>query len=69
VKCHESRLLQRNRELARKLMVEKLDKALNGEHCVDAQRNSILEKKSRERDRRRNKLEELKRIWKEREGV
>lgn len=37
VKCHETRSLDRNRELARQHLVTRLDNLLNGEESVEAQ--------------------------------
>lgn len=67
VKCHQSRLQSKNRELARELMVEKLDMLINGEQSVQAQKKVIGEKKYLEHKRRRNKLETLKKQWIDRE--
>eukprot|EP00088_Acartia_fossae_P036675 TRINITY_DN37884_c0_g1_i1.p1 TRINITY_DN37884_c0_g1~~TRINITY_DN37884_c0_g1_i1.p1 ORF type:complete len:162 (+),score=13.90 TRINITY_DN37884_c0_g1_i1:347-832(+) len=54
IKCHESRSLENNRKLARKLLVEKLDNHLNGE---ESQEN--LEKRL-ESQRRENKKEKTR---------
>lgn len=50
-------------------MVARLDGLLNGEKSVEAQRSALNERKSLEKDRKRNKLKELKNSWKLREGI
>ncbi|KAF6209800.1 hypothetical protein GE061_015550 [Apolygus lucorum] len=60
VKCHESRLLETNRKLAREKLVTKLDNMLNGENSVENQIKAINEKKSSAAERKKNKLRDLK---------
>ncbi|XP_023295179.2 mitochondrial translation release factor in rescue [Lucilia cuprina] len=67
VKCHTHRLASRNRIEARKILLEKLDVHYNGEHSIQAQLKALENKKSNERKRRQNKLQEMKQKWKERE--
>ncbi|XP_075169969.1 mitochondrial translation release factor in rescue [Haematobia irritans] len=67
VKCHIHRSAQKNRVEARKILLEKLDVQLNGEFSIQAQLKAIESKKSAERKRRQNKLQEMKQKWKERE--
>lgn len=67
VKCHTHRLASRNRMEARKILLEKLDVHYNGEHSIQAQLKALETKKSTERKRRQNKLQEMKEKWKERE--
>jgi protein subunit release factor A len=69
VKCHESRLQEENRKLARKILTTKLDNFLNGELSVEAQERVIMIKKRNEKSRRQQKLAELKAKWKEKEGL
>jgi hypothetical protein len=69
VKCHESRLQEENRKLARKILITKLDNFLNGELSVEAQERAIMIKKRNEKSRRQKKLAELKAKWKEKEGL
>lgn len=68
IKCHTHRLASKNRVEARKLLLEKLDAHFNGEQSVAAQFKMIDSKKSTERKRRQQKIYELKKNWKEREG-
>lgn len=68
VRCHESRLLHENRKLARKMLLEKLDEAMNGSMSVASQRLRIKREKQRKLDRKKEKLRELKRQFIERQG-
>ncbi|EDV37715.1 uncharacterized protein Dana_GF13589 [Drosophila ananassae] len=67
IKCHTHRLASKNRVEARKLLLEKLDAHLNGENSIAAQIKVQEQRKSTERRRRQNKLQELKKNWQERE--
>ncbi|XP_065340458.1 mitochondrial translation release factor in rescue [Cloeon dipterum] len=67
VKCHQSRLLDKNRKFARDLLIEKLDQLANGEDSVAKQKKRIEEKKSSKNETKRRKMQELKAAWKERE--
>ena len=69
VKCHQSRLQEDNRKLARKILITKLDNLLNGELSIEAQERAMEKKKSDEKTRRQRKLAELKAKWKEQEGL
>jgi len=69
VKCHQSRLQEENRKLARKILISRLDNLLNGELSVEAQEKAIKMKKSNEKSRRQKKLAELKAKWKEKEEL
>lgn len=65
VKCHESRLQQENRELAKSSLVRKLDNLINGDYSVDAQKKIMKDKKSSVNHHRRAKLRVLKERWKQ----
>ncbi|XP_055709567.1 mitochondrial translation release factor in rescue [Phlebotomus papatasi] len=67
VKCHIHRSVSQNRKEAREILARKLDNHLNGELSVENQQKQIEKLKTRETDRRRKKLQELKKQWKERE--
>lgn len=69
VKCHQTRSLARNREIAREILTQKLDLIINGDLSVEAQKKRALAKKSKESIRRSEKLNELKEQWKKREGI
>ncbi|XP_039482139.1 mitochondrial translation release factor in rescue [Drosophila santomea] len=67
VKCHTHRLASKNRVEARKLLLEKLDVHLNGEHSIAAQVKAQEQRKSTEQRRRQEKLQEMKKSWQDRE--
>lgn len=69
IKCHEHRSVSQNRKSAREILINKLDILQNGERSIENQKRTIDSKRSVEAQRRRRKLDELKRIWKEREGL
>lgn len=69
IKCHQTRSLDKNKQIARELLVQRLDALLNGEESIEAQRKRIQEKKSKESARRSEKLSKLKEEFKHREGV
>lgn len=69
VKCHQSRLQEDNRKLARKILITKLDNFLNGEMSIEAQERAIEKKKSDEKTRRQKKRAEVKAKWKDKEGL
>ncbi|XP_045475497.1 mitochondrial translation release factor in rescue [Harmonia axyridis] len=64
IKCHQSRFLPVNRKTARELLTNKLDNLINGENSVENQKKAFEMKKLQERNRRRNKLQEIKEEWK-----
>jgi len=61
VKCHESRSLDRNRKVARTMLIERLDEKLNGEQSVANQekRNEAL-RSSIKKEKTRLKYEKIK---------
>ncbi|XP_055530355.1 mitochondrial translation release factor in rescue [Wyeomyia smithii] len=67
VQCHASRSLHKNREEARRLLIDKLDNLQNGYNSVEAQRRKIEQKKHLETNRRKIRLQEMKKAWKKRE--
>ncbi|KAM7301988.1 mitochondrial translation release factor in rescue isoform X1 [Ixodes scapularis] len=69
VRCHESRLQHENRKLARKLLVEKVDEHLNGDMSVSAQKLRWAQSKELKSSQRKARLRELRRQFKEREGL
>ncbi|KAK6183747.1 hypothetical protein SNE40_002455 [Patella caerulea] len=69
VKCHESRLLATNREMARQKLIEKLDVLYNGENSFAAkQRREDSQKRSVTKQKNKKRLE-MKMEFKEREGL
>ncbi|XP_063974532.1 mitochondrial translation release factor in rescue [Diachasmimorpha longicaudata] len=69
VKCHQTRSLWDNKKIAREILITKLDDKINGEYSLDNQKRKLLAKQAADRTRKRNKLLELKREFKEREGL
>lgn len=67
VKCHIHRVASRNREEARKILLNKLDILYNGDQSIEMQQKAIDGRKSSEKQRRQKKLAEMKEKWKERE--
>ncbi|KAL3270118.1 hypothetical protein HHI36_009177 [Cryptolaemus montrouzieri] len=63
VKCQQSRSRDQNRKTARSILINKLDNLINGDASVENQKKAIDNKKSIERDRRRDKLREMKEEW------
>ena len=53
VKCHQTRSLEMNRKIARKLLAKKLDNFVNGEESVEAQEAKISKEKH---DRKKEKI-------------
>ncbi|KAG8182417.1 hypothetical protein JTE90_018305 [Oedothorax gibbosus] len=60
IKCHESRLLQENQEIARKRLLTKLDEFYNGDMSVSAQKERISRQKETASDKKKEKLRQLK---------
>ncbi|KAK9496338.1 hypothetical protein O3M35_013356 [Rhynocoris fuscipes] len=65
VKCHESRLLEMNRKIARELLIKKLDNLFNGEMSIENQLKAINEKKNYKEDNKKKRLRLVKEKWKE----
>ncbi|XP_013781802.1 probable peptide chain release factor C12orf65, mitochondrial isoform X2 [Limulus polyphemus] len=69
VKCHHSRLLHQNRQLARKILQQRLDEYYNGDMSLSSQQKRIEERKYKVKKQKAKKLQELKKQFKEREGL
>lgn len=69
VKCHETRSVWDNQKRAREIMVTKLDNLLNKELSVEAQISALQKKQQARRDYKRRKREEMKKVFREREGL
>ncbi|XP_031619621.1 probable peptide chain release factor C12orf65, mitochondrial [Contarinia nasturtii] len=69
VKCHKHRMALQNQKEARKLMITRLDNAMNGEQSVENQLKRLEMKKSSTSSWKQRKLNELKKEWKERENI
>lgn len=69
VKCHETRSQWDNRKRAREILVTKLDNLLNKERSIEAQIRALEEKQQIRKDYKRRKLNEMKKAFREREGL
>ncbi|ENN73976.1 hypothetical protein HUJ04_001575 [Dendroctonus ponderosae] len=69
VKCQETRFLEQNRKRARLNLLTKLDIHLNGENSVQAQTARLQANRKASMDQKKEKIRELKRMWKERENI
>jgi len=69
VKCHETRSQWDNKKRAREIMVTKLDNLLNKERSIEAQIRDLEEKQQTRKDYKRKKLIEMKKVFREREGL
>ncbi|XP_076326681.1 mitochondrial translation release factor in rescue [Tachypleus tridentatus] len=69
VKCHHTRMLHQNRQLAREILQQRLDEYYNGDMSISAQQKRIEEKKYNVKKQKAKKLQELKKQFKEREGL
>lgn len=69
VKCHQTRSLDQNRKIARKTLLVKLDNELNKDMSIESQIKRLTEKRNLKNENKSKKLKELKKQWKEREGL
>ena len=69
VKCHETRSQSKNKEIAKEMLINRLDLLINGEDAVANQEKKLLQKKTLEKQRRQKKKAELRAAFKEREGI
>lgn len=69
VKCHETRSQWDNKKRAREILVTKLDNLLNKERSIEAQIRALEEKQQIQKDYKRRKLNEMKKAFREREGL
>ncbi|XP_072944136.1 mitochondrial translation release factor in rescue [Epargyreus clarus] len=69
VKCHLSRCQDENRKMAREMLIEKLDEALNGDDSVAAQKRRQEETKYKKAEYKKKKRAKLKEEWRKREGL
>jgi len=61
IKCHESRSLDRNRKIARTMLIDKLDEKLNGEDSVAKQEQRIATfRANSKKEKTRLKYEKIK---------
>lgn len=69
VKCHETRSQWDNKKRAREILVTKLDNLLNKERSIEAQIRAFEEKQQTRKDYKKKKLDEMKKAFREREGL
>lgn len=69
VKCHETRSLPRNREIARETLLRKLDNKINGEDSLENQEARLRKRDSIKKKQKRKKLSELKKQFEKRENI
>ncbi|XP_044733146.1 mitochondrial translation release factor in rescue [Chrysoperla carnea] len=69
VKCHQTRSLIQNQNIARTILINKLDVFLNNENSVEAQTKRLIEKNSKQKESKKEKLRRIKSEWKKREGL
>uniref|UniRef100_A0A1B6CSW7 Prokaryotic-type class I peptide chain release factors domain-containing protein n=1 Tax=Clastoptera arizonana TaxID=38151 RepID=A0A1B6CSW7_9HEMI len=69
VKCHQTRSTDQNRKIARELLITKLDNDINKEYSIEAQIKAIENNKTKKRDSKRKRLNEMKERWKESEEI
>lgn len=65
MKCHQERLQQRNRKLARQMLLDKLDQHLNGDRSVKAQKERYILARKEITEKKNAELRELKKAYKE----
>lgn len=65
VRCHQDRLQQRNRKLARQLLLDKLDRHLNGDQAVSAQKERYILARKESIAKRNAELRQLKKAYKD----
>ncbi|KAG5322466.1 CL065 factor, partial [Pseudoatta argentina] len=69
VKCHETRSQCDNKKRAREILVTKLDNLLNKERSIEAQIHALEKKEQARKEYKRKKLNEMKKAFREREGL
>ncbi|KAI4499036.1 hypothetical protein M0802_005902 [Mischocyttarus mexicanus] len=69
VKCHKTRSLWNNQKTAREIMITKLDNLLNGDQSIESQEKKLLKETLIKKKQKHKKLAELKKSFKEREGL
>ncbi|XP_015172578.1 PREDICTED: probable peptide chain release factor C12orf65 homolog, mitochondrial [Polistes dominula] len=69
VKCHETRSVWINQKRAREILITKLDNLLNGDESIENQEKKLQKQSSIKKKQKQKKLAELKKSFKEREGL
>ena len=65
IRNQQTRDLEQNRKLARKLLIEKLDQLINGDKSVASQKAFFLKEVKLKNEKRAKKLRQLKKKFKE----
>ena len=65
MKCHESRSLEANRRQARQLLAERLDRELNGDQAVAAQRERHEQRRHLRDQQQRRRRRSRKDQWRQ----
>ncbi|XP_076035179.1 mitochondrial translation release factor in rescue isoform X2 [Oratosquilla oratoria] len=68
IKNQETRSLERNRKLAREILINKLDNLINRDQSIEAQLKRINERKKMKAKQKAKKKQDLKKRWKESES-
>lgn len=69
VKCHETRSLDQNRKIARKILLTRLDNLVNGQNSLQNQKEQLMKRDSIKKKQKKKKLEDLKNAFVERENL
>ncbi|XP_076647981.1 mitochondrial translation release factor in rescue [Halictus rubicundus] len=69
VKCHETRSVFKNREIARANMLTKLDDLINGENSLRNQEETLMKQDSLKKKQKQKKLAALKEEFEKRENL
>lgn len=65
VKCHQDRTLQRNRKLARQMLIDRLDQHYNGDDSVAEQKKRYILARKTDREQKAAELRLLKKQYQE----
>ncbi|XP_006621445.1 probable peptide chain release factor C12orf65, mitochondrial [Apis dorsata] len=69
VKCHETRSLDQNRKIARKILLTRLDNLVNGQNSLQNQKEQLMKRDSIKKKQKKKKLQDLKNAFIERENL
>lgn len=69
VKCHETRSLDQNRKIARKILLTRLDNLVNGQNSLQNQKEQLMKRDSIKKKQKKKKLQDLKNAFVERENL
>lgn len=69
IKCHQTRSLEQNRNIAREILLRKLDNLVNGLDSLESQQERLMKKDSIKKRQKKKKLADLKNKFMERENL